>query len=74
MSSAAEVAEAEAKQAEAEENVNQKQVELLAARQHAVAEDIDRAENNLRQAEVELLAAQTQLKEAQGKQQTAGGS
>jgi hypothetical protein len=61
------IAAAESAVAEADDNLKQKQVELLAARSGSDQSAIDAAEANLHQAEVELLAARERLKEAQGK-------
>jgi hypothetical protein len=61
------IAAAEAAVAEADDNLKQKQVELLAARNGSDLSTIDTAEANLHQAEVELLAAREKLKEARGK-------
>jgi hypothetical protein len=65
--------QAESAVTQAEDNVRQAQVELLAARQGSAQADIDQAEDNVKQAEVELLAAREKLKEAQESLRTAQG-
>jgi hypothetical protein len=56
------IAAAESAVADADGNLKQKQVELLAAQRGADPSAIETAENNLHQAEVELLAAREKLK------------
>ena len=58
---------------EADTNVKQAQVELLAAQQGAAKEEIDQAEVTVNQAKVELMAAREKLKAAKEQLQNAGG-
>jgi multidrug resistance efflux pump len=70
----AQVARAESAVTQADENVKQAQVELLAARQGSNQADIDQAEVNVKQAEVELMAAKRKLEDAQAMPPTVQGS
>ena len=61
-----EVADAESAVTEAEVNVKQAQVVLMAAQRGADQAAIDQAEANVKQAQVVLMAAREKLKAAQG--------
>jgi hypothetical protein len=58
--------DAESALTQAEDNLKQAQVELLAARRGPDPAGIEQAETNVKQAEVELLAAQEKLRAAGG--------
>jgi hypothetical protein len=59
---------------QAEVNVKQAEVVLLAAQRGSAQEEIDQAEVDVKQAQVVLLAAREKLKATQEKLQSAQGS